>query len=396
MKIDEVCNMYRESLTLPCSIIRGGTSKGIYFLESTLPPAGALRDKLLLAVFGSPDIRQIDGLGGANSLTSKVCIIGPSQREDADVDYTFGQVSVDKAIIDWRGNCGNLTAGVGVFAIAQNLLKVVEPETPVRIYNTNTKKIIHAVYQVRDGQVLSDGDYAIPGVPGAGARIRIDFFDPAGSITGSLLPTGNAKDIIDLGEQGKFTVSIVDAGNPVVYLIPEEIGLKGTELPVEVEGMPRVLKLIEDIRSVAAERIGIVPDLALATSASPAYPKIGFVSAPQDYMNPEGVLIKAEDVDLVARLASMQKMHRAYMITGAISTGAAAQIPGTVVHDIISQRAKNSDTLIIGNPYGPMEVVVTKMDGKICSEAVYRTARKLLDGIVYVPYSRIYGSGHSE
>ena len=157
--------------------------------------------------------------------------------------------------------------------------------------------------------------------------------------------------------------------------------------------MPRVLKLIEDIRSVAAERIGIVPDRALATSASPAYPKIGFVSAPQDYMNPEGVLIKAEDVDLVARLASM---HRAYMITGAISTGAAAQIPGTVVHDIISQRAKNSDTLIIGNPYGPMEVVVTKMDGKICSEAVYRTARKLLDGIVYVPYSRIYGSGHSE
>ena len=388
--------MYREAFTLPCSIIRGGTSKGIYFLESALPPAGELRDKILLAVFGSPDIRQIDGLGGANSLTSKVCIIGPSLREDADVDYTFGQVSVDKAIIDWRGNCGNLTAGVGVFAIAQNLMKVTEGETTVRIYNTNTDKIIHATYKVRDGLVVSDGDYAIPGVPGTGDKILIDFFDPAGSITGKLLPTGNVKDIIDLGEQGKFTVSIVDAGNPVVYLIPEEIGLVGTELPVEVEGMPKVLKLIEDIRSVAAEMIGIVPDRAIATSKSPAYPKIGFVSAPRDYVNPEGVLIKAEEVDLVARLASMQKMHRAYMITGAISTGAAAQIPGTVVHDVISERAKNSNTLIIGNPYGPMEVVITKEGDEIRREAVYRTARKILDGSVYIPYSRIYGDQRPE
>lgn len=389
--------MYRESFTLPCSIIRGGTSKGIYFLESSLPPAGELRDKILLAVFGSPDIRQIDGLGGANSLTSKVCIIGPSLREDADVDYTFGQVSVDKAIIDWRGNCGNLTAGVGVFAVAQNLMKVTEGETTVRIYNTNTDKVIHATYKVRDGLVVSDGDYAIPGVPGTGDKIRIDFFDPAGSITGKLLPTGNVKDIIDLGEQGKFTVSIVDAGNPVVYLIPEEIGLVGTELPVEVEGMPKVLKLIEDIRSVAAEMIGIVPDRAIATAKSPAYPKIGFVSVPRDYVNPEGVLIKAEDVDLVARLASMQKMHRAYMITGAISTGAAAQIPGTVVHDVISERAKNSNTLIIGNPYGPMEVIVTKDDnGEIRREGVYRTARKILDGSVYIPYSRIYGDQRPE
>lgn len=389
--------MYRESFTLPCSIIRGGTSKGIYFLESSLPPAGELRDKILLAVFGSPDIRQIDGLGGANSLTSKVCIIGPSLREDADVDYTFGQVSVDKAIIDWRGNCGNLTAGVGVFAVAQNLMKVTEGETTVRIYNTNTDKVIHATYKVRDGLVVSDGDYAIPGVPGTGDKIRIDFFDPAGSITGKLLPTGNVKDIIDLGEQGKFTVSIVDAGNPVVYLIPEEIGLVGTELPVEVEGMPKVLKLIEDIRSVAAEMIGIVPDRAIATAKSPAYPKIGFVSAPKDYVNPEGVLIKAEDVDLVARLASMQKMHRAYMITGAISTGAAAQIPGTVVHDVISERAKNCNTLIIGNPYGPMEVIVTKDDnGEIRREGVYRTARKILDGVVYIPYSRIYGDQRPE
>ncbi|MCI8453073.1 MAG: 3-methylitaconate isomerase [Lachnospiraceae bacterium] len=381
--------MFREAFSIPCSIIRGGTSKGIYFLESVLPPVGKERDKILLSVFGSPDQRQIDGLGGANSLTSKVCIIGPSMRTDADVDYTFGQVSVDRAVIDWRGNCGNLTAGVGIFAIEQNLMKVTEPKTVVRIYNTNTNKIIHATYQVKDGKVLSDGTYAIPGVPGSGDKIRIDFFSPAGSITGKLLPTGHAKDKIDLGEQGIYTVSIVDAGNPVVYLIPEEIGLKGTELPTEVEGMPEVLKRIEAVRCAAAELIGIVPNRAMATSKSPAYPKIGFVSWPADYVNPEGKRIHAKDVDLVARLASMQKMHRAYMITGAVSTGAAAHIPGTVVHDVISERAKSSNVLIIGNPYGPMEVTVDMENGEIVKEGVFRTARKILDGVVYVPYSRL-------
>lgn len=381
--------MIRDSITLNCSIIRGGTSKGIFFLESSIPPAGAMRDQILLSVFGSPDLRQIDGLGGANSLTSKVCIIGPSIREDADVDYTFGQVSVDKPIIDWKGNCGNLTAGVGIFAIEQNLLKVTEPTTTVRIFNTNSQKIIHATYQVKDGKVIVDGDYSIPGVPGTGPKIKIEFFDPAGSITGKLLPTGNVKDRIDLGEKGIYTVSIVDAGNPVVYMIAEELGLKGTELPIEVEGMPKVLTIIEEVRSIAAEMIGIVSDRSVATAKSPAYPKIGFVSPPQDYINPEGILIEANQVDLVSRLASMQKMHRAYMITGAISTGAAASIQGTVVHDAISQRAKDSNTLIIGHPYGPMEVSVDKENETVIKEGVYRTARKILDGQVYIPYSRI-------
>ncbi|SCZ78665.1 2-methylaconitate cis-trans isomerase PrpF family protein [Acidaminobacter hydrogenoformans] len=381
--------MIRDSITLNCSIIRGGTSKGIFFLESSIPPAGAMRDQILLSVFGSPDLRQIDGLGGANSLTSKVCIIGPSIREDADVDYTFGQVSVDKPIIDWKGNCGNLTAGVGIFAIEQNLLKVTEPTTTVRIFNTNSQKIIHATYQVKDGKVIVDGDYSIPGVPGTGPKIKIEFFDPAGSITGKLLPTGNVKDRIDLGEKGLYTISIVDAGNPVVYMIAEELGLKGTELPVEVEGMPKVLAIIEEVRSIAAEMIGIVSDRSVATAKSPAYPKIGFVSPPQDYINPEGILIEAHQVDLVSRLASMQKMHRAYMITGAISTGAAASIQGTVVHDAISQRAKDSNTLIIGHPYGPMEVSVDKENETVIKEGVYRTARKILDGQVYIPYSRI-------
>lgn len=381
--------MYREAFTIPCSIIRGGTSKGIYFLENSLPAPGPERDKVILTAFGSPDQRQIDGLGGANSLTSKVCIIGPSNRDDADVDYTFGQVAVDKPVVDWKGNCGNLSAGVGVFAIDNDLLKPVEPETTVRIYNTNTDKIIHVTYPVKDGRVLSNGDYHIPGVPGTGAPLTVKFFDPAGSITGKLLPTGNPKDIIEVPGKGKFTVSIVDAGNPVVFLVPSEIGLKGTELPTEVEGMPETLKLIEAIRSIAAEMIGIVKDRSLATSTSPAYPKIGFVSKPQDWINPEGVQIHAEDVDITARLCSMQKMHRAYMVTGAICTGAASKIPGTLVYEAMSERAHTSDTLLIGQPYGPMEVITDEKDGKIISGGVYRTARKILDGAVYIPEERM-------
>lgn len=381
--------MYKESFSIPCSIIRGGTSKGIYFLESALPVPGPERDRVILAAFGSPDLRQIDGLGGANSLTSKVCIIGPSLRPDADVDYTFGQVSVDHSIIDWRGNCGNLTSGVGVFAIAQNLLKVKEPTTTVRIYNTNTDKIIHASYPVKDGAVLSDGEYAIHGVPGTGSKIKIDFFDPAGSITKKLLPTGNVKDTITPDDGSSYTVSIVDAGNPVVFLSAKEIGLKGTELPSEVEGMPETLRLIENIRSIAAEMIGIVPDRALAASSSPAYPKIGFVSPAQDYFNPDGLFIPKEDVDITARLASMQKMHRAYMITGAVCTGAASRIKGTLVNEMMSDRARSSNTLIIGHPYGPMEVETDFQNNTVIKSSVYRTARKILDGIVYIPYSRI-------
>ncbi|MCI8615393.1 MAG: 3-methylitaconate isomerase [Lachnospiraceae bacterium] len=381
--------MYKESFPIPCSIIRGGTSKGIYFLESSLPAPGPVRDQVILTAFGSPDLRQIDGIGGANSLTSKVCIIGPSLRPDADVDYTFGQVSIDHAIVDWRGNCGNLTSGVGIFAIAQNLLKVNEPVTTVRIYNTNTDKIIHAVYPVKDGAVLSDGDYAIQGVPGTGSKIRIDFFNPAGSITKKLLPTGNPKDTITLENGSSYTVSIVDAGNPVVFLSAEEIGLKGTELPVQVEGMPATLKLIESIRSIAAEMTGIVPDRKFAASTSPAYPKIGFISPPQDYYNPDGIFIPKEEIDLTARLASMQKMHRAYMITGAVCTGAASKIKGTLVSEMMSSRAKESETLIIGHPYGPMEVVTDFQNNTIAKSSVYRTARKILDGVIYIPYSRI-------
>jgi len=377
--------MDRNCVTYSCSIIRGGTSKGLFLSENELPPAGELRDKIILRLLGSPDLRQIDGLGGANSLTSKICIIGPSEREDADVDYTFGQVSVDKAKIDWQGNCGNLTSAVGLFAVNNNYVKAKEPLTKVRVFNTNTSKLIHVNVQVKDGYVQTAGEFSIPGVPGTGARIKVDFLDPAGGVTGKLLPTGNPKDIIDLGPKGKFTISIVDAVTPVVYLKAEELGLNGTELPTEIENMPHVLALMEELRSEAAELSGIVKNKKDATSKSPAFPKVGFITKSKDYVNPEGKLIKAEEIDLVARLGSMQKMHRAYMIGGAVSTGAAAKIPGTIIWDVLNEEAKNNALLAIGQPYGPMEIEITSEGSNISKVSVDRTARVLMDGLAYIP-----------
>ena len=379
--------MFKESLDVSCSIIRGGSSKGVFFLENALPPQGELRDKILLAAFGSPDSRQIDGLGGANSLTSKVCIIGISARDDADVDYTYGQVSIDKAMIDWKGNCGNMISAVGIFAVQHNLLKTVEPATKVRIYNTNSDKIIHVTYPVKDGQVLSEGDYSIPGVPGTGAKLKVEFFDPAGSVTKKLLPTGNTKDTIYLGENKIFTVSIVDSGNPVIFVKAEDLGMNGTELPAEIESIPGILNLLEEIRSICAELTGIVSDRKDALSKSPAYPKICIVNESKDYLNSEGVLIKTEEVDLLARMAALQKMHKTFAVTAAVATGAASKIKGTIVNEIVGD--KISETLIIGQPYGPMEVTVHMEEGKIIKEGIYRTARKILDGNVYIPYSKL-------
>ncbi len=381
--------MHREWLRVPCAIVRGGTSKGVYMKEHDLPPAGKLRDKFILRIMGSPDLRQIDGLGGANSLTSKFCIIGPSLREDADVDYTFGQVSFAAPVIDWLGNCGNLSTAVGHYAVDEGFVKAVEPYTTVRIYNTNTDKLIFATVPVKDGRALSEGDYAIDGVPGTGARILLEFDKPAGSVTKKLLPTGNVKDTVDLGPLGVFTVSFVDAGNPTVFMRAEELGLKGTELPVDVENMPEVLKKIEAVRSEMAARVGIVKSAAEATKVSPAIPKIGFVSKAQDYLNPDGKTISAGDIDFVARLASMQKMHRAYMVTGGVATGAASKVEGSVVWEVVKEESRANDTLRIGHPYGVMDVKVTvdsaNKQEPIQRVGVGRTARRIMDGYVYVP-----------
>lgn len=315
--------MYHDE-TVRCAVYRGGTSRGVLFLENDLPADPEIRAQVLLSVFGSPDPRQIDGLGGGTSPTSKAMIVGPSTRSGADVQMLFAQVSIKTPVVDLGGSCGNLTAAVGPFALDHGLVRAVEPITTVRVYSVNTNKFVHAHVPTYHGRALSAGDYAIPGVLGTGARIDLEYIDPAGSFSGQILPTGNPTDVLELDDGRRFTVSIVDAANPIIFCDSGELGLMGTEVPPELEAKTDVMATLEAIRSLAAERIGVVSDRRTATAISPGLPKIGFVSAPASYTTLDGAALHADQIDIVGRLLSMQTAHRTYMGTGAVCTAAAA------------------------------------------------------------------------
>jgi 2-methylaconitate cis-trans-isomerase PrpF len=381
--------MSEESKAVPCAIYRGGTSRGVFFRENDLPYSQAIRTRILLNIFGSPDARQINGLGGATSVTSKTMIVGPSQKNDGGVDMLFGQVSIHTPVVDWGGTCGNLISAVGPFAIDQGLVRAVEPITEVRIYNINTKKTVIARVPVKQGRALSEGDYAIPGVPGTGARIEIEFVEPAGALSGRLLPTGKPCESIETNDGRSFTVSIVDAGNPVVFCNAAEFKLRGTELPSEIEKQYELMATLEQIRSVACERLGIVSNRGEATSKSPGLPKIGFVSAPASYATMTGRHVNAEEVDIVGRLLSMQTAHPSYMGAGAICTAAASVVEGTLVHELRGNGSNDRNVIRIGHPQGVMEAGVKSVNGngeiKIQSATISRTARRIMEGFAYVP-----------
>lgn len=382
--------MHPEMKAFNCSIVRGGTSKGIFFKKNDLPADAALRDKVILAAFGSPDVRQIDGLGGADVLTSKLAIVEPSDSPDADIDYTFGQVSFEQEFIDYKGNCGNISSGVGPFAIDAGMIPAQEPITRVRIRQTNSNRILIADVPVKDGRAQVEGDFHIDGVPGTGAKITLDWSGSVGAQTGKLLPTGNAKDIIKVNGKA-YTVSLVDAGNPLVFIKAEDLGMKGTETTSEIEGNPELWKTIMAIRNEAAVIFGLTEKVELAEKESPYNPFFAIVSPPQDYEALNGLHVKAEDIDMVSRLSFMLKMHKTYPITGTVCTGAASRIPGSVVWDVIRETAKQDGTLRIGHPGGviPVETEAETVDGetKIKRIGVYRTARKIMDGLVYIKNS---------
>lgn len=371
-----------------CAIIRGGTSKGIFLLANDLPRDKEERDKVICSIFGSPDVRQIDGLGGADPLTSKLAIIARSSRPDADVDYTFGQVSIDAAYIDYSGNCGNISAGVGPFAVDEGLVNACEGTTVVRIHNTNTQKIIVAEVPMDDGKAAVYGDCAIDGVPGTGGRIMLDYSDTAGAVTGKMLPTGNPTDVFDVPGFGPLTVSIVDVANPMVFVRAKDLKLTGTEGPKEVNGNSDLLKLLETVRGMAAVKIGMARDLEDALKRSPAFPMLAFVSPPADYKSyTTGQIVPASTVDLVSRLMFMQTMHKTYAGTGTICTGSAIKIPGTVVNEMVKDADKKT-LFQIGHPSGCMdvEVAVAQKGGAVTltKAAMSRTARRIMDGFVYV------------
>lgn len=383
-----------EQRKTPVVIMRAGTSKGIFIKEEDLPKDQEARDQLILKVFGSPDVRQIDGLGGADPLTSKLAIIGPSTRKDADIDYTFGQVSYVAAKIDYSGNCGNISAGVGPFAVDEGLVKVEEPYTTVVVNNTNTGKLLIERVEVVNGKAKVTGDYSIAGVPGTGSEITIDFSDTAGASTGKILPTGNVVDKIEVEGYGEIEVSLVDAANPVVFVRAKDLGLTGIETPAQIDENKKMLATLEEIRGKGAVLMGLVSDWKNAVKEIPAFPMIAFISPAQEYSDfTKGKKIGENDVDFVSRLMFMQVVHKTYAGTATICTGAAARIEGSIVNEAMKAKGRGKDGVLrIGHPAGVITVdaAASKIENawKLEKAAISRTARRIMEGTCYTVEGR--------
>ncbi len=340
---------------------RGGTSKGVYLHEADLPLDPQQREQAILKIFGSPDKRQIDGLGGADPLTSKVCIIGKppldiARAKNADISYTFGQVEIAEPHVDLRSLCGNLTSGVGAFAVWEGLVEITEPVTTVKIYNTNLDRMLYTEVPVKNGYPIEHGDYVIPGVPGSGAKIQVDFADTAGSSTGALLPTGSTKDQLDVPGVGCLEVSMVDIGNAHTFVHASELGLKGNETAAEIDADVKLSAKLEKIRAYAGVKMGMIDDPERAHLDSPATPFIAIVSEPQAYHDAIGDrTIRAEESDFLARVMFMQQMHKTYAGTSTVCTGIASRIPGTVVHDVCRPETRDNLEVRFGHPAGVIE-----------------------------------------
>ncbi|MBI3630178.1 MAG: proline racemase family protein [Candidatus Rokubacteria bacterium] len=353
--------------------MRGGTSRCLVFHARDLPRAGAERDAVLLRALGSPDPygRQLDGLGGGISSLSKACIIGPTTHPDADVDFTFAQVEVSRPVVDYKGNCGNCSAAVGPFAIDEGLVAAAEPETVVRIHNTNTRKLILAHVPVRGGEAAVDGDFELPGVPGKAARIVLDFVDPGGAVTGRLLPTGHAYDVIE-----GLQASCVDATNPIVFVRAKDVGLAGTESPADIDADPALGARLEKIRTAAAELMGI--------PGSAAVPKIALVAPRAPFAALDGTRYEATQADVLARVISMGNCHRAFALTAAMCLAVAARIEGTVVQEAVG--LATAGDVRLAHPSGVLPIAADVGPGPTARRVtVYRTARRLMEGFVRIP-----------
>ena len=366
----------------PCVYMRGGTSKAVFFHEKDLPEDKSGWDEIFLKVMGTPDVKQIDGMGGTVSSTSKIAVISPSDRQDVDVNYTFRQVDIVIPRVDGSANCGNISSAVGPFAIDEGLVPAVEPITVVRILNTNTNKIIEEHVRVENGRAMVHGDEVVKGVPGTGSRIDMYFEDPAGSRTGKLFPTGQKKEIFDVPGYGPAEVTVLDCSNPMVFIKASDLGIKGTEL-VELNQNKDVMEHIERIRGMAAVKCGFVENWEEARTKSTSAPKVSIVSAPQDYVDMDGNQVKAEDMDICVRAVSVGALHKAYPMTVAVGTGSAARIAGTIVSEI-AVNDKGADVVRLGHSSGITDVDV-KMDGEnVLKGGVTRTARRIMDGYVYI------------
>ncbi|MDA0574189.1 2-methylaconitate cis-trans isomerase PrpF [Burkholderia gladioli] len=386
-------------IRIPATYLRGGTSKGVFFRLEDLPEAarvpGAARDALLMRVIGSPDPygKQIDGMGGATSSTSKTVIISKSTRPDHDVDYLFGQVAIDKAFIDWSGNCGNLSAAVGPFAIAGGL--VARERVPdngvavVRIWQANIGKTIVAHVPIRDGEVQETGDFELDGVTFPAAEVQLEFMDPAADedgAGGAMFPTGNLVDDLEVPGIGTLKATMINAGIPTIFVEAEAIGYTGTELQDAINGDEAALQRFETIRAYGALRMGLIRSLDEIAQRQHT-PKVAFVARPADYVASSGRPVAAGDVDLLVRAMSMGKLHHAMMGTAAVAIGTAAAIPGTLVN--LAAGGGEREAVRFGHPSGTLRVgAQASQDGGewVVTKAIMsRSARVLMEGAVRVP-----------
>ena len=376
-------------LALPAVFMRGGTSRAVMFHRKDLPDRAAW-DPVFLAAMGSPDPngRQLNGMGGGISSLSKICVLSPSNRADADIDYTFAQVQIRESAVDYRGNCGNMSSAVGPFAVDEGLVRPNGDTAVVRIFNTNTSKIIRSTFPLVDGRAATDGDLAIPGVAGTGAPVRLDFVSPGGSVTGRLLPTGNVRDWLEVPGFGSIEVSMVDAAKPCVLVRARDIGLTGTELPEALDANVALLERLEGIRLGASVAMGLAASVNEARQ-SRGVPAVGFIAPPTDAPTLSGVPISAGAVDLTARMISNGQPHRALPVTSSLCISVAARITGTLVNEAL--RGEPGASIRLGMPSGVLTVgadVTQDASGAWTahSGAFYRTARRLFDGRIYLPH----------
>ncbi len=387
--------MYKPQIRVPATYMRGGTSKGTFFKLQDIPKEiwedEQKKDKFLLRVVGSPDPykKQIDGMGGATSSTSKTVIIDKSKRDDHDVDYYFGQVSIDKPFVDWSGNCGNLTGAVGSFAIKSGLVdesKLVENGiVEVRIWQTQIKKTIIAYVPMANGVVKEMGDFILDGVCFPAEEVKVEFVAPVDPDE-SLFPTGNLVDDLEVPGVGTFKATMITAGIPTIFLNADEIGYKGTELQPDINSDEEALKRFETIRAYGAIKMGLIKDIKEAETRAHT-PKVAFVSPPQNYTSSSGADVTTDMIDLNVRALSMGQLHHAMMGTASVAIGVAASIPDTLVN--IAAGAGNRDSVVFGHPSGTLKVGATiKQDGaniEIEKVAMSRSARIIMDGFVHVP-----------
>jgi len=385
-----------SQIRIPATYMRGGTSKGVFFKRGDLPenartPGGAL-DQLLLRIIGSPDPygKQTDGMGGATSSTSKTVILSKSNEPGHDVDYLFGQVSIDQPFVDWSGNCGNLSAAVGSFAISNGLVdpgRIVDDGiVEVRIWQANIKKTIICQVQMSNGEVKETGDFELDGVTFPAAEIQVDFMDPADDEGGSMFPTGNLVDDLEVPGLGTLKATMINAGIPTIFVNAEDVGYTGTELQGDINGDPKALAMFEIIRACGAVKMGLIQNIEEA-AARQHTPKVAFVAPAKDYISSSGKSVTPKDMDLSVRALSMGKLHHAMMGTAAVSIGTAAAISGTLVN--LAAGGGDRSSVIFGHPSGTLRVgaEAAQVDGdwQVTKVSMSRSARVLMEGWVRVP-----------